>query len=97
MNTQIKYTNTQVKGKYPVINVVMTLVMTSVKVMTWLRVKKSYDYDCLSQLKSDRLSHSQMRSQSHDFVQGPSWLRHCAVQYISYSNFLAIASATVSN
>ena len=34
MNTQIKYTNTQVKGKYPVINVVMTLVMTSVKVMT---------------------------------------------------------------
>ena len=33
-NKEIKYTNTQVKGKYPVINVVMTLVMTSVKVMT---------------------------------------------------------------
>ena len=92
MNTQIKYTNTQVKGKYPVINVVMTLVMTSVKVMTWLRVKKSYDYDCLSQLKSDRLSHSQMRSQSHDFVQGPSW--HGTVPYsIGFLHFLEAPEA----
>ena len=38
----LKYTkkNTQVKGKYLVINVVMTLVMTKVKVMTSTSRKK---------------------------------------------------------
>ena len=79
-----KYTKNQKIHKSRVNTLVINVVMTSVKWLkskSWLKlhVRKSYDYDCESQIKSDQLSHSQMPSQSHDFYPGSAWLRSCVL------------------